>query len=90
VGDFWSIYARPTSFWSISWNLLHSRSIFSRDIRVDPIVYTGKLFWRDQVGGPTSFAGNPLWIAQYTTLCPDLTSPWDTWATAVTARPAAP
>jgi len=47
---------------------------------VDPIVYTGKYFWRDQVGGPTSFAGNPLWIAQYTTLCPDLTSPWDTWA----------
>lgn len=47
---------------------------------VDPIVYTGKFFWRDQVGGPTSFAGNPLWIAQYTTLCPDLTSPWDTWA----------
>jgi lysozyme len=47
---------------------------------VDPIVYTGKYFWRDQVGGPTSFARNPLWIAQYTTLCPDLTPPWDTWA----------
>ena len=47
---------------------------------VDPIVYTGKFFWRDQVGGPTSFAPTPLWIAQYTTLCPDLTSPWDTWA----------
>jgi lysozyme len=47
---------------------------------LDPIVYTGKFFWRDEVGGPTSFANNPLWIAQYTTLCPDLTSPWDTWA----------
>jgi lysozyme len=47
---------------------------------LDPIVYTGKYFWRDQVGGPTSFAGNALWIAQYTTLCPDLTSPWNTWA----------
>ena len=47
---------------------------------VDPIVYTGKYFWRDQVGGPTSFANNPLWIAQYTSLCPDLTSPWNTWA----------
>jgi len=47
---------------------------------IDPIVYTGKYFWRDQVGGPTSFANNPLWIAQYTTLCPDLTSPWNTWA----------
>jgi GH25 family lysozyme M1 (1,4-beta-N-acetylmuramidase) len=47
---------------------------------VDPIVYTGKYFWRDQVGGPASFANNPLWIAQYTSLCPDLPSPWGTWA----------
>lgn len=47
---------------------------------VDPIIYTGKYFWRDEVGGPTSFANNPLWIAQYTSLCPDLTAPWDTWA----------
>jgi len=46
---------------------------------VDPIIYTGKYFWRDQVGGPTSFAGNPLWIAQYTSLCPDLPSPWTRW-----------
>ena len=55
---------------------------------LDPIVYTGKFFWRDQVGGPTSFARNPLWIAQYTTLCPDLTSPWDTWDSGSTARAA--
>jgi lysozyme len=46
---------------------------------VTPIIYTGKYFWRDQVGGPTSFASNPLWIAQYTTLCPDLPAPWSTW-----------
>jgi GH25 family lysozyme M1 (1,4-beta-N-acetylmuramidase) len=46
---------------------------------VDPIVYTGKYFWRDEVGGPTSFAGNPLWIAQYTSLCPDLPAPWAKW-----------
>jgi hypothetical protein len=46
---------------------------------VDPIVYTGKYFWRDQVGGPTSFAGNPLWIAHYTTHCPDIPSPWTRW-----------
>src|SRR4051812_3918677 len=38
-------------------------------IGVDPVVYTGKFFWRDQVGGPTSFGVDPLWIAQYTTLC---------------------
>ena len=47
---------------------------------VNPIIYTGKYFWRDQVGGPSSFVTNPLWIAQYTTLCPDLPSPWSTWA----------
>lgn len=46
---------------------------------VDPIVYTGKYFWRDQVGNPTSFSGNPLWIAAYTSLCPDLPSPWPRW-----------
>src|SRR5512146_3122648 len=46
---------------------------------VDPIVYTGKYFWRDQVGGPTSFVGNPLWIAQYTSQCPDLPAPWTNW-----------
>ena len=46
---------------------------------IDPIVYTGKYFWRDEVGGPTSFANNPLWIAAYTSLCPDLPSPWPRW-----------
>jgi lysozyme len=47
---------------------------------VTPIVYTGKYFWRDQVGGPSSFVDNPLWIAQYTSHCPTLPSPWTTWA----------
>ena len=46
---------------------------------VTPIVYTGKYFWRDEVGGPTSFVTNPLWIAQYTSLCPDLPAPWQRW-----------
>ena len=46
---------------------------------VNPIVYTGKYFWRDDVGGPTSFVNNPLWIAQYTSLCPDLPAPWQRW-----------
>jgi len=46
---------------------------------IDPIVYTGKFFWRDDVGNPTSFSGNPLWIAAYTSLCPDLPSPWPRW-----------
>ena len=47
---------------------------------VTPIVYTGKYFWRDQVGGPSSFVNDPLWIAQYTSHCPTLPSPWTTWA----------
>lgn len=46
---------------------------------VTPIVYTGKYFWRDEVGGPASFAPNPLWIAQYTSLCPDIPAPWAKW-----------
>jgi lysozyme len=46
---------------------------------VDPIVYTGKYFWRDQVGGDAALAGNPLWVAQYTTQCPDLPAPWTKW-----------
>ncbi|HWU87403.1 MAG TPA: GH25 family lysozyme, partial [Kofleriaceae bacterium] len=46
---------------------------------VAPIVYTGKYFWRDEVGGPASFGPNPLWIAQYTSLCPDLPTPWSKW-----------
>lgn len=44
-----------------------------------PIIYTGKYFWRDEVGSPSSFSPNPLWIAQYTRLCPALPAPWTTW-----------
>jgi lysozyme len=46
---------------------------------VDPIVYTGKYFWRDEVGAPSGYANNPLWIAQYTSLCPDIPEPWTRW-----------
>ena len=45
-----------------------------------PIIYTGKYFWRDEVGSPATFAPNPLWIAQYTRLCPALPAPWTTWS----------
>lgn len=48
-------------------------------VGVAPIVYTGLYFWRDEVGGPTSFANNALWIAQYTTMCPNLPAPWQKW-----------
>ena len=46
---------------------------------VAPIIYTGKYFWRDEVGGPRTFETNSLWIAQYTSLCPDLPAPWTRW-----------
>jgi lysozyme len=45
---------------------------------VRPIIYTGTYFWADQVGGPTDFAGDPMWLARYTS-CPAVTSPWTTW-----------
>jgi lysozyme len=48
-------------------------------VGVEPIIYTGKYFWRDEVGSPASFAPNPLWIAQYTSLCPDIPAPWAKW-----------
>jgi len=48
-------------------------------VGVEPIVYTGKYFWRDEVGSPASFAPNALWIAQYTSLCPDIPGPWTRW-----------
>ena len=47
---------------------------------VDPVVYSGMYFWRDQVGNPATYATNPLWIAQYTTAaCPNIPSVWTTW-----------
>lgn len=45
-----------------------------------PIIYTGAYFWRDSVGGGSTFAQHPLWIAQYTERCPRLPSPWRSWA----------
>ncbi|MBA3458043.1 MAG: hypothetical protein H0T42_33480 [Deltaproteobacteria bacterium] len=46
---------------------------------IAPIIYTGKYFWRDEVGGSRTFSDSPLWIAQYTNQCPDLPSPWTRW-----------
>jgi lysozyme len=44
-----------------------------------PIIYTGKYFWRDDVGSPAGFTDNPLWVANYTTRCPDVPSTWSRW-----------
>jgi lysozyme len=47
---------------------------------VDPIIYTGFYFWRDNVGNPSGFANNPLWVAAYVSHCPDIPSNWSKWA----------
>lgn len=46
---------------------------------IAPIIYTGKYFWRDEVGGSRTFSDHALWIAQYTSQCPDLPAPWTRW-----------
>ncbi len=47
---------------------------------MQPIIYTGFYFWRDEVGAP-DFTDAPLWHAQYTTApCPNIPPPWTDWA----------
>src|SRR5690606_23553056 len=43
------------------------------------IIYTGKYFWQDQVGG-ADLTEHPLWIAQWGVTCPDIPAPWGDWA----------
>ena len=45
----------------------------------DPIIYTGKYFWNDNVQSNAQ-AGNPLWHAQYCNCCPSIANPWNGWA----------
>ncbi|HVK89759.1 MAG TPA: glycoside hydrolase family 25 protein [Kofleriaceae bacterium] len=51
-----------------------------RELGRRPIIYSGSYFWRDQVRGGTAYAKHPFWIAQYTSRCPRLPSPWRRWA----------
>ena len=45
----------------------------------DPMIYTGRVFWRDKVAS-ADFTESPLWQAQYTTaLCANIPDPWQTW-----------
>lgn len=46
---------------------------------VKPIVYTGRYFWQDYVQS-NALVDYPLWIAHYTTDCPNIPAPWTTWA----------
>ena len=45
---------------------------------VKPIIYTGRYFWQDNVQSD-DFVDYPLWIAHYTTGCPNIPAPWPTW-----------
>ncbi len=53
-------------------------AIVERGTGKKPIIYTGKYFWNDNVQS-TAFLGNPLWLAAYTTGCPDTPRPWTKW-----------
>jgi lysozyme len=47
-------------------------------LEIEPIVYTGPAFWRDDVDG-ADLTSQPLWIAHYTQGCPSVPSPWPQW-----------
>ncbi len=46
---------------------------------VRPIIYTGRYFWQDFLNS-ADFTEYPLWIAHYTTGCPNIPAPWTNWA----------
>jgi len=45
---------------------------------LEPIVYTGRFFWRDYVGSD-AWNDHPLWLAHYTNDCPNIPSHWSDW-----------
>ena len=45
----------------------------------EPIIYTGSYFWNDNVQ-TDAFNDHPLWIAHYTTGCPNVPDVWSDWA----------
>jgi lysozyme len=45
-----------------------------------PIIYTGRYFWNDSVGGSTDFGNNPLWLPAWGATCPNTPNGWNAWA----------
>jgi len=43
-----------------------------------PIIYSGSGFWSGSLGSP-DFTEYPLWVANYTSLCPSMPTPWTRW-----------
>ncbi|MHB8417233.1 MAG: glycoside hydrolase family 25 protein [Myxococcales bacterium] len=45
-----------------------------------PMIYTSSSFFLPVPGGlPASFAGYPLWVAEYGPTCPNVNAPWSGW-----------
>ena len=45
---------------------------------LEPIVYTGRYFWRDYVDSD-EWNDHPLWLAHYTNSCPNIPDHWGDW-----------
>jgi lysozyme len=45
---------------------------------LEPIIYTGRYFWRDYVDSE-AWQDHPLWLAHYTNACPNIPSHWADW-----------
>lgn len=48
-----------------------------KELGVEPIVYTNPGMWR--LRPATEISSQPLWLAHYTTTCPELAQPWQQW-----------
>jgi lysozyme len=54
-----------------------------------PIIYSGPSFWSNQVGGTSAFGDIPLWLANWTSGCPDVPkgfTKWTFWQYSSTGR----
>jgi lysozyme len=48
------------------------------ELKVEPIVYTNPGLWR--LRPALEISSQPLWLAHYTTSCPELARPWPRWS----------
>lgn len=48
------------------------------ELHIEPIVYTNPGLWR--LRPAVEISTQPLWLAHYTTTCPELPQPWQRWS----------
>ncbi|MEM6293665.1 MAG: GH25 family lysozyme [Myxococcota bacterium] len=48
------------------------------DFGLEPVIYTGRYFWRDYVDSD-EWRDHPLWLAHYTNNCPNIPNDWSDW-----------